>query len=230
MNSTTIILLFTSVILAGIIVELFNTEKTKNINILLTFSGAYLLAITTQHLLPEVFQNVNNQSAGLFILAGFLFQIILEYFSQGIEHGHYHHNSTIPISVLISLSIHAFLEGIPLSGHLHDHAHNSLLSGIIIHKLPVSIVLLTIFLQNGTSKAKAYFYLLIFALMSPLGVLASSFIDSINIYSNEIMAIVVGILLHISTTILFESSEGHQFSKSKILCIILGVAVAIISI
>ena len=46
MNSTTIILLFTSVILAAIIVELFKVEKTKNINLLLTFSGAYLLSIT----------------------------------------------------------------------------------------------------------------------------------------------------------------------------------------
>ena len=86
--------------------------------------------------------------------------------------------AAIPISVLVSLSIHAFIEGIPLSGqHLDTHAHNGLLTGVIMHKLPVSIVLLTIFLQNGTSKIKAYFYLLIFALMAPLGVLASSFID-----------------------------------------------------
>ena len=99
-----------------------------------------------------------------------------------------------------------------------------------MHKLPVSIVLLTIFLQNGTSKIKAYFYLLIFALMAPLGVLASSFIDNINTYNNEIMAIVIGILLHISTTIIFESSDGHRFSVSKIICILLGVLIAIISI
>ena len=162
---------------------------------------------------------------------GFLFQIILEYFSKGIEHGHYHKNSSIPISVLVSLSIHAFIEGIPLSGeHLDTHAHNRLLTGIIMHKLPVSIVLLTIFLKNGTSKIKAYFFLLIFASMSPLGVLASNIIKDINIYHDEIMAIVIGILLHISTTIIFESSNGHQFSRSKILCIILGVVIAIISI
>jgi zinc transporter ZupT len=231
MNITTIILLFTSVLLAVIIVEVFKTDRTKNINLLLTFSGAYLLAVTTQHLIPEVFSSKQDNSIGIFILIGFLFQIILEYFSKGIEHGHYHKNSSIPISVLVSLSIHAFIEGIPLSGeHLDTHAHNSLLTGIIMHKLPVSIVLLTIFLKNGTSKIKAYFFLLIFASMSPLGVLASNMIKDINIYHDEIMAIVIGILLHISTTIIFESSNGHQFSRSKILCIILGVAIAIISI
>ena len=230
MNVNTIILLFASVILAGIIVELFKTDKAKNINLLLTFSGAYLLAITTQHLLPEIFNGVKNNSIGIFILIGFLVQIVLEFFSKGIEHGHYHKNSAIPISVLVSLSIHAFIEGIPLSGHLGMHAHNGLLTGIIMHKLPVSIVLLTIFLQNGTSKIKAYFYLLIFAIMAPLGVLASSFIDNINTYNNEIMAIVIGILLHISTTIIFESSDGHRLSISKIICIILGVLIAIISI
>ena len=86
MNITTIILLFTSVILAVIIVEVFKTDKTKNINLLLTFSGAYLLAVTTQHLIPEVFSSKQDNSIGIFILIGFLFQIILEYFSKGIEH------------------------------------------------------------------------------------------------------------------------------------------------
>ena len=44
------------------------------------------------------------------------------------------------------------------------------------------------------------------------------------------MAIVIGIFLHISTTILFESSEGHKFSSQKILAIIVGSVIAIFSI
>ena len=39
---------------------------------------------------------------------------------------------------------------------------------------------------------------------------------------------VVGILFHISTTILFESSEGHNFNLQKFLSILLGVGVATI--
>lgn len=226
MNTETIILLISSVIMGGIIVEFFSIKNNRNIQNLLTFSGAYLLAVSMLHLIPEIFSNTTTNSIGLFILAGFLIQILLEYFSQGIEHGHSHRRNIIPISVLISICLHALLEGIPLGGHLHNHAHNALLTGIVLHKLPVSIVLMTLFLQSNISKKRAYVLLLIFSLMSPLGVFTGKLFTSIADYQNEIMGIVVGIFLHISTTILFESSEGHKFNIQKIMAIILGSYIA----
>ena len=87
----------------------------------------------------------------------------------------------------------------------------------------------TIFLENGTSKKKAYFYLLIFAAMAPLGLFTSQVFEGIIVYNNEIMAIVIGILLHISTTIIFESSNNHKFTKSKIIAICLGIIVGLFS-
>jgi hypothetical protein len=65
--------------------------------------------------------------------------------------------------------------------------------------------------------------------MAPLGLLTSQFFEGIAAYNNEIMAIVIGILLHISTTIIFESSENHKFSKTKIIAICLGVIVSLFS-
>jgi zinc and cadmium transporter len=229
MNLTTLSLLFASVIAGGIVVELFKPKKSKNIQLLLTFSGAYLLAVSVLHLLPELFQYNATQNIGLFILGGFLIQILLEYFSQGIEHGHFHKSNIIPFSVLISLCLHALLEGVPLAGHLSHHAHNALLTGVILHKMPVAIVLMTFLLQSNMEKKKAYFYLLIFALMAPLGVLSGNLFTILANYHNEIMAIVVGIFLHISTTILFESTDGHKFSFTKIITIIIGTLLAILS-
>ena len=231
MNIITISFLFASVIAGAIIVEILQTRKAKHIQILLTFSGAYLLAVSVLHLLPEIFQNDNaDKYIGLYILGGFLIQIFLEYFSQGIEHGHFHKSNVIPFSVLISLCLHALLEGIPLGGGLHNHTHNNLLAGIVLHKIPVAIVLMTFFLQSNMRKSKAYFYLLLFALMSPIGVFAGNLFITIADFHNEIMAMVIGIFLHISTTILFESSEGHAFSLQKILAIIIGACIAIVSL
>jgi zinc transporter ZupT len=229
-NILTIALLFASVIAGAIIVETFNINKSKNIQLLLTFSGAYLLAVSVLHLIPELFTHNTTNNIGLFILGGFLIQILLEYFSQGIEHGHFHKSNAIPFSVLISLCLHALLEGIPLGGHLHHHAHNALLTGIVLHKMPVAIVLMTIFLQSNISKTRAYFYLLLFALMSPLGVFSGSLFADLVEFHNEIMAVVIGIFLHISTTILFESSEGHKFNSKKIFAILLGAAIAYLSL
>ena len=230
MNVTTLSLLFASVIAGAIVVEIFKPKKGRNIQLLLTFSGAYLLAISLLHLLPELFANNPTEKIGIFILGGFLIQILLEYFSQGIEHGHFHKSNVIPFSVLISLCLHALLEGVPLGGNLQEHTHNALLYGIVLHKMPVAIVLMTCFLQSNMKKSRAYILLFLFAIMAPLGVYSGNIFGALSFYHNEILAIVIGIFLHISTTILFESTDGHRFSFTKIITIIVGTLLAIFSL
>ena len=66
--------------------------------------------------------------------------------------------------------------------------------------------------------------------MAPLGVFAGTFFTVLANYYNEIMAMVIGIFLHISTTILFESSDGHKFSAQKILAIIVGAVIVMLSL
>ena len=230
MNVTTLSLLFASVIAGAIVVEIFKPKKGRSIQLLLTFSGAYLLAISLLHLLPELFANNPTEKIGIFILGGFLIQILLEYFSQGIEHGHFHKSNVIPFSVLISLCLHALLEGVPLGGDLQEHTHNALLYGIVLHKMPVAIVLMTFFLQSNMIKSKAYMLLFLFAIMAPLGVYAGNIFGALSAFQDEIMAMVIGIFLHISTTILFESTDGHKFSFTKIIIIIIGTLLAILSL
>ena len=47
-------------------------------------------------------------------------------------------------------------------------------------------------------------------------------------YFNKVMGIVIGIFLHISTTILFESSADHKINKRKMLAVLMGIGVALI--
>jgi hypothetical protein len=68
--------------------------------------------------------------------------------------------------------------------------------------------------------------MLTFALMTPIGTLASDFLPILNDYYTEITALVIGILFHISSTIIFESSEGHKFNIAKVSMIVLGIALA----
>ncbi|MDD5152079.1 MAG: ZIP family metal transporter, partial [Flavobacterium sp.] len=77
-------------VLIGYIIALFLKPKNKtNLKLLLAFSGSFLLSLTVMHLLPDVYQSENN-NVGIFIMLGILFQIILEFFSKGAEHGHVH--------------------------------------------------------------------------------------------------------------------------------------------
>ena len=103
-----------------------SVKEVKSLSIYLAFSGAFLLAITIFELLPEVYQNP-SKSIGVYIIAGILLQIFLEFFSQGAEHGHVHiheHNNSFPWLLFVSLSIHALLEGVPIN------ENNNLLLGI----------------------------------------------------------------------------------------------------
>jgi len=212
-----------TVLIGYVFVLVFKPTKQKNLKLLLAFSGAFLLSITVFNFLPEVFNNNNDKTIGLFIMIGILLQIILEFFSKGAEHGHVHlskNESVFPWLLFISLSIHSVLEGLPIE------AHENLIYGIIIHKLPVAIILSTFFLASQLSRIKILFFLALFALMTPLGVLLSQETDIFKIYYTEISALVIGIFLHISTIILFESSEGHKFNLSKLSAIIVAIAVA----
>src|SRR5690554_8049513 len=80
-------------------------------------SGGFLLSITVFELLPQVFETPSKR-IGVFIMLGILLQIFLEYFSKGAEHGHVHVHSEqkhFPWMLFISLCIHAFVEGFPIS-------------------------------------------------------------------------------------------------------------------
>ena len=212
-----------SVILGYVIALLLKPKKKKNLKLLLAFSGSFLLSITVMHLLPEVYE-AHNHSVGIFIMVGILFQIILEFFSKGAEHGHVHGHDKIarmPWLLFISLCIHAFLEGFPV-GHHHDLAY-----GIAIHHLPIAIILTTFFINAELNKTALFIFMLSFAFMTPLGTFVSDNVPFITQYYTEITAVVIGILFHISSTIIFESSEGHKFNIAKISMIILGILLAV---
>lgn len=210
-------------VLIGYCIALFLKPKNKtNLKLLLAFSGSFLLSLTVMYLLPEVYES-ENPNIGIFIMLGILFQIILEFFSKGAEHGHVHGHEKmyqIPWLLFISLCIHAFLEGFPVN------RHTDLAVGIAIHHLPIAIILTTFFVNAHLDKKAIFFFMITFAIMTPLGTVLSDYLPILNKYYTEITAIVIGILFHISSTIIFESSEGHKFNIAKISMIILGIALA----
>ena len=235
MSSSLIVsILFISAFLSGLSVFFVKRDNTNLLKLILSFSGAYLFSITVLHLIPHVYisQNTSPEIIGLYILGGFLFQLVLEQFSQGIEHGHIHQHAhgAFPLGIMVSLCLHAFLEGMPLAaGH-----QSELVFGIAIHHIPAAFALGSLLLNTHLSKMKISSFLLLFAIMTPLGFLTSKGISegeigNITQYFDKIMAIVIGIFLHISTTILFESgsADHHKFNRKKMIAVLLGVLVSL---
>lgn len=238
MNYSIYIFPFIAVLIGYLIANFIQPKNKKNLKLLLAFSGAFLLSLTVMHLLPEVYEaesllheGHNHQghshgtnTIGIFIMIGIVFQIILEYFSKGAEHGHVHGHdkmNTIPWLLFFSLCLHALLEGMPIS------QHKELAYGIAIHHFPIAIILTLFFINAELNKKAILFFMLIFAFMTPLGTYISSNLSFLTEYYTQISGVVIGILFHISSTIIFESSEGHKFNLTKLIAIILGIVLAV---
>ena len=222
------ILLITAVLLGSLLV-LFIKPSKQIVRLLLAFSGAYLLSVTILHLLPDVYTVTSNSTiVGIYILVGIILQSVLESFSKGAEHGHIHIHSSgkeFPTLLFVSLCMHAFSEGLPI-----HHADSNLLWAIVVHKIPIAIVLTTFLINTKYSNKIVFSFLFFFGLMSPLGVLVGDKIPFFTEYATEITALIIGVFLHISTIILFESSENHKFNLQKFIAIILGVLLTIVTL
>lgn len=233
-----VFILFTSAFISGLAVFFVKRDNTNLLKLILSFSGAYLFSITVLHLIPHVYSahGEADHSIGLYVLGGFLFQLLLEQFSHGIGHGHIHapkhQMSVFPIGILVSLCLHAFLEGMPLA----SNHQNQLVFGIAIHHIPAAFALASLLVNTSLNKTKISLYLALFAAMTPLGYLVSQAVSAgdmggISQHFDKMMAVVIGIFLHISTTILFESGSAnhHHFNRQKLIAVLVGVAIALLN-
>ena len=236
--------LFAIVLLGGAMAFRFQSDNRKILQLILSFVGAYILGIIVLHLIPDVYAD-DHQNIGLWVLGGFFIQLLLERLSMGVEHGHVHdhHHTSKPlfaIQVMLGLSIHAFMEGLPLSIDTHFHAHtgleghthNQLFYGVMMHKAPEAFALALLLLMSHFEKKVVWLCIIIFAMMSPLGALVTQIIDFEYNTLKIIIAIVIGSLLHIATTILFEidNTDEHSISWKKMTAILIGVGLAILTI
>ena len=241
---TNLLILIGSALLGGLLSLQYSNRKKLNYSLILAFSGAYLFSITIIHILPELFDHADDvRWTGIFVLAGFFLQQVLEFFTDGAEHGHVHitdhqhqHKPGLAISLLVGLSIHSILEGSLLThSHLHPIGASNLTIaiGIGLHKLPAAFAMMTILLCYYKTKTKPILFLILFTLASPLGLVISQYAIDTHVFTqqtiNILFALVGGSFLYISTTIVFESTPGHHVKWNKLLVLLLGAGVAVLA-
>ena len=251
-----LVVLFFTPLLSGLLVYFIPSSKNTNFKLILVFAGSYLFAITVTHILPELYtRHQEVELIGLFVLAGFFLQQLLEYFTSGIEHGHlpsrqagihthdhhdhgrhhsHSHQSVSALVLLIALCVHAFLEGGMLAqpaqmGSMYDM--NAILLGIALHRAPAAFALMTVLASQLHSKSKALPHLIVFSFAAPVGLILSTYFVESEILSEVgliyLYALVCGNFLHISTTIVFESSPEHRFNAKKMAVAVFGALIAV---
>ncbi|MBS1643722.1 MAG: ZIP family metal transporter [Bacteroidetes bacterium] len=227
------ILLFVVTLLGGLLPILTPPLNDQKMHLLLAFSGSFLLGITCLHLLPETFVEL-PEKAGVYLLFGFFLQLIIQRATHGVEHGHAHFHgdarATI-VPILVGLSVHAFMEGMPLGFNYRNAATNpSLYLAVGAHKLPEAM-LLGILLNQAFGKSRALVFVLLFSLVTPCSALLASFLGhNFGAMANTVailVPIVAGAFIHIATTIFFESgTKHHSLTRQKIVAMIFGIGLA----
>jgi zinc and cadmium transporter len=234
-----IISLILPILIAGSLALKININQT-NLRLLLAFSAAYLFALSIMHLLPEAFELGNVKNVGLFIVLGFCLQLVIDTFSTGIEHGHVHLHSQeckkqLPNGIIIGLLLHSFLEGLPIynasSTNNATTINHQLILGLALHNIPITIAFVSLLKEHESKASKKWLLLFLFSIMTPLGYLSSYALQSYGLHNYQIFsqiafALVIGIFLHISTAILFETSEHHKYNKTKVFMMIAGIVLA----
>ena len=239
-----VLLLVAAVLGAGLVVRAVPTTRTRQwLKPLLVFSGAYLFTLTITHLLPEAvaLQPAAPQRIGYWVLAGFFVQLLLEALSQGIEHGHLHNSGEadgrgqVPLALLLALIVHALLEGSILVhgagvGGLGREFYAVTL-GVALHHVPAAVALATLLRVRLGSMGRVWPWLGLFALASPAGLLFSNYVvleQLLGGYYAALLGFVAGTFLHVSTTILFETSpEHHHLNWPKLGATIAGALLAL---
>ncbi len=225
-------LLTVAVLGAGVLVGMVPVARTTRwLKPLLAFSGSYLFALTITHILPEALTLLpaTPQRVGYWVLAGFFGQLLLEVLSQGIEHGHVHapdasEQGRVPLLLVLALVVHSLLEGSILvkgvgSGELGKHFY-ALVLGVALHHVPAAVALATLLLLRLGSLRRMWPWLLVFALASPVGLVFSNYLVLEQLLGPAVYAgllgFVAGTFLHVSTTILFETSPEHRLNWPKL--------------
>ncbi len=252
---TALIFLLTS-LLGGWAFVVLGHKGLANLPVILSFGGSFIIGMCFLHLVPEAY--AVTSLAGMFVVLGFLLQGLLELMSKGIEHGHIHAHEhgpncnqeftvrQLPWAALLSLSIHAALECMPVvgPGHHGEHVHGpmgfeaidwGLVVGLVMHKVPVAMVLMAMMQEQHVPRKIAWWVLAAFGL-SPLagmlvfeGIVHGISAEWLVTFPACMQALVVGILLHIGTTVLFEAGEGHAFNLKKLAATCVGIATSLIA-
>ncbi len=223
----TVLAFFLLPLLAGGIVHSVE-PNTRWLRLLLSFSGAFLLGVAVMHMLPELYSQ-GGTAVGAWLLGGFLLQVVLEFFSHGIEHGHVHVHAekAIPLMMLLSLCIHSFVEGIPFA-EPGVRGDLPFLLGVLVHKMPMAVALAAVLWKSNTSTAASWAILAVFAVAAPLGVLTGTWFgtDLGALFLHNALAVALGMLLHISTTIIFESAPDHRFHLARFAAVLTGAGLS----
>ncbi len=220
----------------GLILYFFQKVNRTILNLLIALGAGSMLAISLAHILPEALEMTEN--AIYAFIGGFLLIYIVEELLTPHSHDHVHgdhshedpheHYEHIAIVSWIAIFIHTLFDGLGIRAGfgMSETVGYTILLGVAIHQIPVSLSLAAIFRESKFKKNTQLILLFTFALAAPIGFYISDLIlsDSSSVITALATAFAGGSLLYVATADLLPviHSEGKK-KTSIVLMFIIGL-------
>ena len=163
----------------GLLLFLFDSVNRLVLNSLIGLGAGSMLAVSLVHIFPEALEQ--TEYAVYAFMAGFLIIYLIEEVltSHAHDHGHEdhthedphaHHNHVALVS-FIAIFVHTLFDGLGIRAGfgISPEIGFTILAGVAIHQIPVSLSLAAIFRESKFGKNIQITFLLLFALAAPIG-------------------------------------------------------------
>lgn len=137
-----------------------------------------MFSVALVHILPEALET--HKSALYAFVGGFLLIYLLEELLTPHHHDHTHHDHThedphehiqhVIIVSWIAIFVHTILDGVGIRAGfaMNDSLGMSILSGVAIHQIPVSLSIASLLQESLFTKKYQILLILLFALSAPI--------------------------------------------------------------
>lgn len=203
-------------------------KRSLHINPLLSFCSGVLIATAFLYMLPVAFR-MSGPDSGFYVLLGFLILYITERFIMVHpcqEDGCISH--TIGISAFIGLSLHCLLTGFSVGIAIQSTDTIQMLTpfitAVIAHKIPESFSLSTLLIKSPMKNKYVVWFILMYCLMTPAGLLLSKYSLDLTINSslNILIAVSTGTFIYIATSDLLP--QVHHKGRNRFIHLALFIA------
>lgn len=228
--SILLLFLFSSV---GVVLYVFRDVNQKILHLLIALWAGTMFSVALVHILPEALEQTSLSIYGF--IAGFLLIYLLEEILTPHSHDHTHHDHThedphehynhIVLVSWIAICIHTLFDGLGIRAGLaiNTALWMSILWGVIIHQIPVSLSVASMLRKSALDKKTQIILTLVFAVAAPIGfIISDSMIHSISVMSVGLAtAFAGGSLLYVSNVELLPMIHSQSSKKMKFITVTL---------
>ncbi len=194
-----------------------------------SFGAGIFLGAVFIHLLPETMAGDGATGVGIMVLTGYLGIFFIERFlvSRKGNEGYDHNHLVVSLAAFIGMSVHELFDGLALAVTNTDSEKGWVtFVAILAHKLPSAVALASLFILAKMRPRRIVGFLLVFALMTPLGALlmAPFFSQSNGALTALLTGLVTGSFLYVATgDLLPEVFHTRDDRWVKLALLILGI-------